>query len=51
MEGVARSGFFGRRVLMLMVGWCRYGAQLVAVRLMEKGIKNIILIEKAGGFG
>lgn len=28
-----------------------YGAQLVAVRLMEKGIRNVRLIEKAGGFG
>lgn len=28
-----------------------YGAQLVAVRLMERGIKNVRLIEKAGGFG
>lgn len=28
-----------------------YGAQLVAVRLMEQGIKNVRLIEKAGGFG
>ena len=28
-----------------------YGAQLVAVRLMEKGVKNVRLIEKAGGFG
>ena len=28
-----------------------YGAQLVAVRLIEAGITNIRLIEKAGGFG
>lgn len=28
-----------------------YGAQLVAVRLIEAGIKNIRLIEKAGNFG
>lgn len=28
-----------------------YGAQLVAVRLIEKGVKNVRLIEKAGGFG
>jgi len=28
-----------------------YGAQLVAARLIENGIKNIRLIEKAGDFG
>ena len=28
-----------------------YGAQLVAVRLMEKGITDIKIIEKAGDFG
>lgn len=28
-----------------------YGAQLVAVRLIEAGVKNIRIIEKAGGFG
>jgi cyclohexanone monooxygenase len=28
-----------------------YGAQLVAARLIESGIKNIRLIEKAGDFG
>lgn len=28
-----------------------YGAQLVAVRLMEAGVQNIRLIEKAGDFG
>ncbi|SMQ48755.1 unnamed protein product [Zymoseptoria tritici ST99CH_3D7] len=28
-----------------------YGAQLVAVRLIEAGVKNIRLIEKAGDFG
>ena len=28
-----------------------YGAQLVAVRLIEAGIKNIKMIEKAGDFG
>lgn len=28
-----------------------YGAQLVAVKLIESGIKNIRLIEKAGDFG
>jgi hypothetical protein len=28
-----------------------YGAQLVAVRLIEAGIKNIRMIEKAGDFG
>lgn len=28
-----------------------YGAQLVAVKLIEAGITNIRLIEKAGGFG
>lgn len=28
-----------------------YGAQLVAVRLMEAGVSNIRLIEKAGDFG
>jgi len=28
-----------------------YGGQLVAVRLIEAGIKNIRIIEKGGGFG
>lgn len=28
-----------------------YGALLVAVRLLERGITNIKIIEKAGGFG
>lgn len=28
-----------------------FGAQLVAVRLLEAGVKNIRLIEKAGDFG
>ena len=28
-----------------------YGAQLVAVRLIEAGITNIRIVEKAGGFG
>jgi hypothetical protein len=28
-----------------------YGAQLVAVRLIEAGVTNIRIIEKAGGFG
>ncbi|KAK3704517.1 hypothetical protein LTR37_013800 [Vermiconidia calcicola] len=28
-----------------------YGAQLVAVRLLEKGVRNVRLIEKAGDFG
>lgn len=28
-----------------------YGAQLVAVRLMEAGVGSVRLIEKAGGFG
>lgn len=28
-----------------------YGAQLVAVRLIEAGITNIRMLEKAGGFG
>lgn len=28
-----------------------YGAQLVAVRLMEQGLGSVRLIEKAGGFG
>jgi hypothetical protein len=28
-----------------------YGAQLVAVRLIEAGVKNIRIIEKAGNFG
>ncbi|KAF2159384.1 hypothetical protein M409DRAFT_30135 [Zasmidium cellare ATCC 36951] len=28
-----------------------YGAQLIAVRLIEQGVKNIRLIEKAGDFG
>jgi len=28
-----------------------YGAQLVAVRLIEQGVKNIKIIEKAGDFG
>lgn len=28
-----------------------YGAQLVAVRLIEKGITNLRIIEKAGDFG
>lgn len=28
-----------------------YGAQLVAVRLIEAGVKDIKIIEKAGDFG
>ena len=28
-----------------------YGAQLVAVRLIESGVTNLRMIEKAGGFG
>lgn len=28
-----------------------YGAQLVAVRLIESGVTNVRMIEKAGGFG
>lgn len=28
-----------------------YGAQLIAVRLIEQGVKNIRMIEKAGDFG
>lgn len=28
-----------------------YGAQIVAVRLIESGVKNIRIIEKAGDFG